>query len=192
MQPLFSTANAKPMSSHLVYPINGINGAEDVYTVKGDGLQEDVVLNKPVKTPINLSYKLNLPSYLAARSLPDGAIGIYSANPVLFSNISYGDNKDKQLLSEAKQNGQKNYLLFALLPPVVKSSGTLATDSAGSTTRLELRGHTLTLEASNLQNLTYPVDIDPSILVTLLPPASSPLATMRVILKSGLISARLD
>ena len=163
LKPLFSASPAKIIDSHLVYPLN-IKGAEAVYTVKANGLQEDIILNKPVSS-ISLTYKLSLPNYLVARSLPDGAVGIYSANPVLFGKISYGSPQDRLKIAEARIKSQKNYLVFVLLPPVVKSSSSLATDPSGSQAKLVLNKDLLTLSANNLRSLTYPVTVDPSVLV---------------------------
>ncbi|MGH7142281.1 MAG: hypothetical protein ACREF5_02310, partial [Candidatus Saccharimonadales bacterium] len=165
LKPQFSTAAGKLVNNHLVYPLSSLSGADAVYTVKGNGLQEDVILSKPTNN-LSLSYQLSLPAYLTARSLSDGAIGIYSANPALFGNISYGDAKDQLAVAKAKLKSPKNYLVFVLLPPVVKSTGSLATNTKGVKTSLTIKGNKLTLVASNLEYQTYPISIDPSVLVT--------------------------
>jgi len=169
--PQFSTTAGKNLSSHIVYPLTNTSGAEDIYTVKQNGLQEDVVLNQPTSS-LKLTYKLSLPSYLTARSLSDGAIGIYSADPALFGNITYGDSKDQLAVAKARVNSQKNYLVFALLPPIIKDGSTISstnpTNPPGTKTSLTLKGNTITLVASSLGRLpktAYPLDIDPSILV---------------------------
>ena len=179
--PQFSAAAGKNLNSHIVYPLTSTSGAEDIYTVKQNGLQEDVVLNQPTSS-LKLTYKLSLPNYLAAKSLSDGAVGIYSADPALFGNISYGSSADQLAVAKARANGQKNYLVFALLPPVIRDNQTITANSTsnsngsdssttnppGTKTSLTLKGNTLTLVATNLSRLpskAYPLDIDPSILV---------------------------
>ncbi len=172
IEPQFNTDPGKNLDSHIVYPLTNNNGAEDVYTVKQNGLQEDVVLNQPTAS-VKLTYKLSLPDYLVARSLSDGAIGIYSADPALFGNITYGSSADQLAVAKARVNSQKDYLVFALLPPVIRtsqatSSPSSTTNPTGTQTSLTLKGNTITLIASNLSRLptkAYPLDIDPSILV---------------------------
>ena len=101
-----------------------------------------------------------------ARTISDGAIGVYSADPALFGNISYGDSSDQSKIAEARVNSQKNYLVFVLLPPVVRSVNSETSNPNGSKTSLSLNGSTITLSSSNLAHLAYPIDIDPSVLVT--------------------------
>ena len=162
----FATASAKLKSGHLVYPLTNINGAQAVYTIKENGLQEDILLNHRTNN-LKLAYKLTLPNYLSARSMSDGAIGVYSADPALFGNINYGsDSADQLKIAKARLNSQKNYLVFVLLPPVIRSTQSSISNPNGSKTSLSLKGNTLTLTATNLSHLAYPIDIDPSVLVT--------------------------
>ncbi len=161
LSPVFKASPGKIISDHIVYPLS--KGAEDVYTIKQNGLAEDLVLNKPINK-LTLNYRLNLPPYLTARSLPGGAIGIYSAAPVLFGHISYGSQADRLAVAKAKLNSLRNYLVFALTPPVIKNR--FGNNMGGSKATLALNGNVLTLSASNLNKLSYPVDIDPSIIVS--------------------------
>ncbi len=161
----FSSNNGKNIFSHIVYPLTNMAGADDVYTVKHNGLQEDIILNQPTNQ-LRLTYKLSLPNYLVARNISNGAVGIYSADPALFnSNISYGSNADRQKVAEAKIKSPKNYLVFILLPPVIKDSSLTEINPSSSTSSLTLKNDNLTLVAKHLSKLSYPLDIDPSVIV---------------------------
>ncbi|MGH7240708.1 MAG: hypothetical protein ACREGB_00235, partial [Candidatus Saccharimonadales bacterium] len=156
--PVFSALSGKHTDGHVVYPFAK---GQVVYTLKDNGLREDVVLPKPVNN-ISLSYKLNLPDTLAARVEPDGSLGIYSASPALFGNITYGNSSDQQTVQKARVNGQKNNLVFMLPAPVVTASqGTTATAKA----HFSLKGSTLSVVADGLKQLRYPITIDPSVVV---------------------------
>lgn len=161
----FSTAIGKDTGKHFVYPAG--SDVQAVYTAKGDGVREDLVLNKSIGDRASFSYNLKLSSDLQARMDSDGAVGIYSADPALFGNISFGSPADQQKVMEARDKGPKNHLAFELLPPVIyqsngKANG-VATKAKASFT---LKGNILTVTASGLDGLNYPVSIDPSVLVT--------------------------
>jgi hypothetical protein len=165
LTPQFGTAPVKLMASHAVYPLSQVGGAEAVYTVKENGLQEDLILSKPVNR-ISLSYKLSLPNYLEARNLSDGGIGVYSANPALFGNITASDSSDQQKLQTARTKGPKDYLVFVLLPPALRDGEPLGVNPKGAKLSLKLEGDIVTLAATQLSHLSYPADIDPSVLVS--------------------------
>jgi hypothetical protein len=101
---------------------------------------------------------------LQAKVIPDsdGNIGIYSADPSLYGNISYGSDTDQATVQRARVNSPKNNLLFGLPRPIVK-------DTAGNTvgsSRFVLQGNTLQVVASGLSSTKTPVTIDPSVVVT--------------------------
>jgi hypothetical protein len=93
-----------------------------------------------------------------------GNIGIYSANPTLFSNISYGSNKDKALVQKARENGKKETLVFGLPKPTITTSKGDNKDNVSA--RFELKGNTLTVVAEGLNSLKKPFSIDPSVVIT--------------------------
>ena len=104
-----------------------IFGQYAIYTIKDSGLQEDVIYDKAPKTAVSLRYRLSLPSSLAARMMPNGSLGIYSGDPALFGNISYGSPADQLKVAEARQHAVKNNLVFILpVPQVITSDGRLS------------------------------------------------------------------
>ena len=165
MIPLFSTFTGKQVYGHTVYP-TGFGGTKAVYTVKADGVQEDVIYAGAPKGSIKLQYKLKLPNALQARMMPGGNLGIYSANPYLFGNITYGSSADEQKVMTARKKSPKNNLVFVLpAPRIITPSGTLPINGRQHI-KLALAGDILTVTASGLGNLPGPISIDPSVVVT--------------------------
>ena len=165
MSPLISTAKAKDISNHFIYP--AANGVQAVYTIKDDGIEEDLILNHNIGNQLSYAYKLKLPSYLVAKQQSDGAIGIYSASKALFGNISYANAASETQVMNARLKGQKNNLVFELLPPVVnQSNGKQGGVGSIASARLTLKGNLVKVAAKGLADLRYPVSIDPSVLVT--------------------------
>jgi len=167
LTPTYSAAFARKADGRVVYPLPG--GAEAVYTPKGNGLKEDLVLNKASNDSLSFSYTLNLPKELEARLVDDGSgdLGIYSADPTLFaSNISYGSDTDKASVMKARQSSEKNNLVFVIPAPVIKQTGDGSTGAANASFDLSSDGKTLTVNAEHLAKLTYPVSIDPTVVVT--------------------------
>ncbi len=160
--PNFDSAPGKLVDGHLVYPVAD---GQLVYTLKGNGLKEDMLLNKaPSQGRIDLSYHLQLPSELAARMLSNGGIGIYSADQNLYGNISFGDSTTEAKVMAARKNGQKTNLIFGLPAPVIKqTSGRSSTSPQAS---FSLKGDSLELVAKHLSQASYPLTIDPSVVVT--------------------------
>ena len=148
-------------NGRLVFPAS--QGIKAVYSLKTNGLKEDMVLTRPVGNMFSFSYKLNLPKELEARLEGDGSIGIYSADPVLFGNVSYGSDADYEKLQSARESAPKNNLVFALPAPVIVQQGNKAHHA---TSRFVLDGDILTVESTGLEQLTYPISIDPSVVVT--------------------------
>ncbi len=160
--PQFSALPGKTVSGHLVFPLNG--GPQTVYTLKNNGLKEDIVLNKTTSDSLSFSYEFKLPDTLAVKVIPngDGAIGIYSADPSLFGNVSYGSDADRASLEKARAAADKTYLVFGLPKPVIKDTKGSEVGSA----RYELNGDKLTVVAEGLSAVQGPVTIDPSVVVT--------------------------
>ena len=136
LQPEFKTAPVKLESGHFVYP--AAKGMQAVYTPQADQLAEDLVLNHPEGNSLTFSYRLILPAGLHSSASSGGPIVINSSG----------------------------LTAFRFVPPVIRESngqkgGALARASA----RLILTGNTLTLVTSGLAHLTYPITIDPPIVV---------------------------
>jgi N-acetylneuraminic acid mutarotase len=161
LTPQFKTHNAKNNGGQFIYP-QGSGNLQAVYTVKQNGLREDVVINHKTGDSQTLSYKLNLPKYLQAKMLPNGSIGIYSASPNLYGHINYSSSNDQQVIERARLNSPKNYLAFALTAPTVEDSSHKANSAA---VHLTLNGNTVTMTATKLASLSYPISIDPSVII---------------------------
>lgn len=162
LKPQFSALPGKTVNDHLVFPLAGQSQA--VYTLKSNGLKEDIVVNKITSDTMSFSYQFNLPDTLAVKVIPnsDGAIGLYSADPSLFGNMSYGSDSDRAAVEKARVAGAKTYLVFGLPKPVVKDTKGNTVGSA----RYELNGDKLTVVAEGLSKASGPVTIDPSVVVT--------------------------
>ena len=163
LTPQFDARSGRIVDNHLVYPM-GLSSTKDVYTIKGNGLQENIVYNSAPKGTIKLSYKLTLPSSLQARMMSDGDIGIYSAGSYLFGNISYGSPKDQALVAKARLNAAKTTLVFILPAPQVADSDGNAPSNIQQHTKFSLKGNILTLIASDLGGINGPLSIDPSVI----------------------------
>ena len=162
--PQFSAADGHQVKGQLIYPLD--SGAQAVYTLKGNGLKEDIVLGEaPASGRASYSYTLKLPKSLEARLIPNGqgAIGLYSVDPTLLGNISAGSAADQATLAKAQVSGAKTNLLFAIPAPVVKAAGHTASSAHAA---FALSGDTLTVTATGLRGLAGPISIDPSVVVT--------------------------
>jgi hypothetical protein len=161
MTPTAASKVGKLVDEHIVYPLS--SGVQAVYTLKDNGLKEDILMPKYIGNSISYGYTLQLPGSLEARALNDGsgAIGIYSADPTL-ANATADDSSDELLLQSAQTNAQKNYLLFEIPAPVIKqSNGQLSKAQA----TYSLTGSTLTVHITGLDKATYPLSVDPSVAV---------------------------
>jgi hypothetical protein len=159
------TGTGQTQVDHVVSPIKG-QAAEKIYTVKENGIKEDLVLTAaPNGGQDSFSYKLELPSTLTAKLDANGNLGIYSADPSLFGNITFGDTKTEQDVEKARQNSPRDNLVFLLPAPVIYQSGSEASDPAGSQAKFTLNGDVLTVTATGLSNISYPATIDPSVVV---------------------------
>ncbi len=160
--PQYKGAEGKAEQGHLVFPLAGGNQA--IYTLKNNGLKEDIVVPKVTQDSMTFSYSLKLPKTLEAKVIPngDGAIGIYSADPALFGNITYSTGKDQANVEKARESGAKTTLVFGLPAPVIKAQ---AGKSIGSA-RFALNGSQLSVIATGLSGVKSPITIDPSVVVT--------------------------
>ncbi len=162
MVPEFNLANGRRTNQgQLVYPAK--DGAKLVYTAKANGMKEDIVLTRPIGDEVEFSYRLNLPDTLEAKIQSDGSLGVFSPNPVLFGNISFGDGQDKEKILSARQTATKDHLLFVIPAPVIIEAGGKKSTAPAKFT---LSGDKLTVSAKRLRSLQYPLSIDPSVVVT--------------------------
>src|SRR6266496_2599512 len=99
--PEFKVSSGQERQGRLIYPFG--DGGKLVYTAKSNGMQEDIVLSHEIGDSALFTYKFNLPNTLEARPMDDGLIGIYSADPALFGNISYGSDADQERVMEARE-----------------------------------------------------------------------------------------
>jgi N-acetylneuraminic acid mutarotase len=155
------------VDNHFVYPLSKA-GAQDIFTVKANGLQEDIALPNGLTHSLSFSYTLKLPSDLQARQNGDGTIGIYSAASALFGNISYGTSADQVLVDTARQNGPKSTLVFALPAPVIEEANKPGFPSPPTRVvqvSYQLKGNQLTLVVHVSHAVAGPIVIDPSIVV---------------------------
>jgi hypothetical protein len=144
-----------------------IASAQDIYTVKANGLAEDIALPKGLSHSLTLNYTLDLPSTLQARQSSNGTIGIYSADSALFGNISYGSSNDQALVAKARQNSQKDNLVFALPAPVIEEANQPGYPSPSTMqASYKLTGNQLALVINVAKPTSSPIVIDPSIIVT--------------------------
>lgn len=161
MVPEFSTKSGKSIDGRLVYPMQG--GAKLIYTPKNNGMKEDIVLPRYISNELTYNYKLSLPKTLKAQIQEDGSVGIFSADPMLFGDVATSEDSDTEKLRSAREDGDKNHLLFAIPAPVIVQS---SHKQVKATARFSLVNDTLTVTARDMNKVSYPASIDPSIVVT--------------------------
>lgn len=159
LKPQFNVAQLRKSDANLVYAAE--KDVQLVYTPKANGMKEDIILNKPIGDVAEFRYALNLPDELEAKVRDDGSLGIYSPNPTLFGTI--GATQDREKILSARQSATKDHLLFVLPAPVIVEKGG---NKASAAARFVLTGDMLTIKATQLQHLSYPLSIDPSVVVT--------------------------
>lgn len=162
MVPKFSLHDGRKSQDRLVYPMN--DGGKAIYTVKANGLKEDIVYKQAPKTgEIRHDYNLQLPKELEARLQDDGSLGIFSADPNLFGNISYGADADQMKVESARQNAPKDHLVFSIpRPTIVAASGSFGDAYAW----FSLNGSTLSVKATSLNDIKGAFSIDPTVTIT--------------------------
>ncbi|MEO6513663.1 MAG: hypothetical protein ABIR37_03170 [Candidatus Saccharimonadales bacterium] len=161
LEPTFKVGKGAERDGRLIYTFQ--DGGKLVYTAKNNGMKEDIILPHDMGDSLQFSYKLNLPETMQAKILEDGSVGIYSADPALFGNISFGTDTDKAKVESARKTATKDHLLFALPAPVIKQTGD---GNMSASAAFTLDGDTLHVKAHGLSKLTYPVAVDPSVIIT--------------------------
>lgn len=161
MVPVDQKGKGGLVNGHLVYDL--ADNRQAVFTTKSNGIKEDIILHeKPNEDQLSFQYKLELPKTLEARLLDDGGLGIYSVDPTLLGNITYGSDADREKIESARINGEKNHLVFGIPAPVIKESN----DGNHALAKFLLTGNTLTVYATGLHGARYPLSIDPTVVVT--------------------------
>lgn len=150
----------KKDGNRVVYPMQNGRGWT-VFTAQTTGIKEDVILTSSLSDTATLSYDMALGESLAARLENDGSIGVYG-NTVLSGSITAASDADAKLLASARQNAQKNTLLFTIPKPTILEKGKGKTSVIA---KYVLDGSSLKVVVSGLSNATYPLSIDPTIYV---------------------------
>jgi hypothetical protein len=161
--PEFGLDNGAMQTGRVVYPLKNGEG-KLIFTPKANGLKEDILLKSAPKSDTAFyQYKLTLPSYLQAKLLDDGSIGIYSGDPQLFGGITYGTDKDRTLVEKARNVAEKTYLMFKIpAPKIVQSSNKVSNAVAAFT----LVGDQLSVHVRGLTKASYPLSIDPTFVLS--------------------------
>lgn len=167
MTPLFNTKVGKKDGGHVVFPLKGYDDAHLIYTLKNNGIKEDIVLSAPIDDVLSFQYELELPESLQAKVLEDGSLGVYSADPTLFGEISYGSDTDRAKVEAARANSEKTHLAFVVPKPVIyETVNGAVTESEKTASYFTYSDNILTVHAKNLNDANYPISIDPSVVVT--------------------------
>ncbi len=162
IKPKFRVKAPEKQQNRMIYPLAGKQGAE-VLTLKAGSVKEDIILEKVSGDTMKFEYELQLNESLEARMENDGSIGVYGLeNSALLGNVSAGSEKDAELLKNARQNGEKNRLIFRMPAPFIKESGGR---KSSATAWYELKNNVITLHAINLKQASYPLSIDPTVYV---------------------------
>jgi N-acetylneuraminic acid mutarotase len=164
MIPEFKVLGMSEQGGRMVYSLPG--GSQIAYTPKNNGLKEDLILNQFLGSTQTYQYKLVVPNTLSAQIIPNsaGEVGIYSADPALYGNISYGSSSDESSVMQGRINSPKTNLVFIVPAPNVKQDSTKQSSVIGATSQLS--GDLFTLDVSHLPSTGYPLDIDPSVVVS--------------------------
>ena len=160
LKPKFDLLPGKQDSNRIVYPLRSGKGWL-VYGLHSTSVKEDVLLTTSPGDTFELDYELVLNEGTEARLEADGSIGVYG-NTMLAGDIATSSEEDAQLLEKARQNAQKDTLLFSIPAPVVIESGE---KKSSIPSRFELSGTTLKVITTELDSAQYPISIDPSIYV---------------------------
>ena len=160
MTPNFDLLEGRQHNDRIVYPLRDGKGWL-VYTMRGIGAKEDILLEYATDDTLSYDYTLNLGDSMEAKIEKNGSLGVYG-NSLFSGNISAGTDKDAGLLKKARENAPKDKLLFVIPSPVVVDKYGPAN---GITAKFTLDNDQLTVTATGLKNGKYPISIDPSIYV---------------------------
>ncbi|MDZ7744292.1 MAG: PA14 domain-containing protein [Candidatus Saccharibacteria bacterium] len=159
--PKFGLGMPRKDVNQVVYPLKGMD-AHKVYTLKGSAIKEDIILHTHQGDTMTFDYDVGLPEGTQMRLENDGSIGVYGADPTLLGKVSTSSEKDAELLKNARENANKEQLLFRIPAPFILEG---KRELSPAQARFELRGNELKIIASELQTATYPISIDPSVYI---------------------------
>jgi hypothetical protein len=160
--PQMGLLGGRSKDGHVVYPLKDEAG-QMIFTPKGNGLKEDIVLESaPKDDAAEFHYSLDVPASVQPRLEDDGSVGFYTAQPELFGDISYGTDKDREAVEKARENNTKTYLMFKIPAPTVRETGR----GGHVNVRFELDGKDLMVRATGLSKGHYPLSIDPTFLLS--------------------------
>lgn len=162
MKPKFDTLAPQQEKNRLVMPLKRKNAAL-VYTLGNATIKEDIILNKYISDTLTFDYELDLNDGLEARMENDGSIGIYgTSQQYLLGEVSTGTDQDAELLQKARQNAQKDKIIFRIPAPFIVEPNNRQSDANAW---YSLDGNKLSVHAANLKTATYPLSIDPSVYI---------------------------
>lgn len=182
----FTTSIKKSDGDHLVYQSGS---RKIIYTLKYNGLKEDIIIPKFQGPQMTYDFQLRLPSGVEARVDNEGNIGIYSADLSLYGNISFGSDADRAKVDKAREKSEKTNLVMTIPYPVIRdASGAEYSDRTQfelgqkkvitskqkdaklpedtDLTIVTTNTYPLRISATKLQDLAYPLSIDPTMQVT--------------------------
>ena len=161
MVPQFSASPAQFANGRVMYP-EGLN-TKHVYTFKQNGVKEDIILDQAPADSVTYSWRMELGDKLEAKLLLNGDVGIYSANPYLFGDVTASDEMSQKLVDNARKKGAKDSLVFEMPAPfIVDANG----KQSSQDTTFKLSGSLLSLTAKKLKSKHYPLSIDPTVVIT--------------------------
>jgi len=163
MIPKYQLDDPLKKENMVVYPVVGKNAVK-VYTLKGSGVKEDIILrSKPANDYLALKYSIELPDGLEIRMEDDGSAGVYGVGSGLLGNVVANGEEDQALLEKARKNGEKTKFLFRIPAPQVIEENHKISKSAVSWFTFD--GNELTIHTEGLHGANYPLSIDPTIYV---------------------------
>lgn len=162
IKPKFRLERPEKSTNRLVYPLAGKQAAK-VLTLRAGSVKEDIVLEKFYGDTMEFRYELVLPTELEARIEANGSVGVYGPDQTgLMGNVSTSTDQDAELLQKARTNAKKSKLIYTIPAPFIKETGSRAVKHSAKFT---LEKNILTLKAEKLENLRYPISIDPTIYI---------------------------
>ncbi|MDO8336341.1 MAG: hypothetical protein Q7T74_06195, partial [Candidatus Saccharibacteria bacterium] len=147
--------------NRVVYPIK-TKDAAIIYTLQASRVKEDIILYSFSGDVVSFTFNLDLNEAMQARLESDGSVSVYGVDSVLLGQVSTSTSDDEELLSKARQNANKDKLLFTIPKPYVLESYGL---SNVAKSWYSLENNKLTVHASGLAQATYPLSIDPTIYI---------------------------
>lgn len=163
LKPLFGLYPPKQQDNRVMYPLRNYDAIK-VYTLKGSGVKEDIILRtEPSKNDLSFVYEMSLPDGLEARIEADGSLGVYGVASTLLGNVTTSTEQDAELLKKARENGEKKNLIFRVPAPVVLEEHRVLSKKV--TANFALEGSRLTLHVTGLKGAKYPLSVDPTIYV---------------------------